>query len=177
MGESAGPGGNAALVEFIRYNNWANRLLLEAAQSLTIEQLNTGEPGAYGTIYETLRHIVHAEARYANRLQGHVPEPALDMEGSPSLAEVAAYAEQVGRDLLAAAEAYTPDHVVRQSFQGQPIAYHALALMIQIVNHGVEHRTNVTTILSQLGVEPPDLTGWGYLWAHNDRLGAPVEGE
>ena len=39
-------------------------------------------------------------------------------------------------------------------------------LFIQVINHGIEHRTNVTTILSGLGLTAPEVDGWGYLFAH-----------
>jgi hypothetical protein len=26
-----------------------------------------------------------------------------------------------------------------------------------VINHGIEHRTNITTILAQLGIEPPEI--------------------
>jgi len=40
----------------------------------------------------------------------------------------------------------------------------------QIMNHGVEHRTNITTILNQGLQTPPDVDGWGYLAALPDRF-------
>jgi len=46
--------------------------------------------------------------------------------------------------------------VVEQAWQGQNFRYKAVALLIQAVNHGVEHRTNITTILAQQGIEPHD---------------------
>ena len=38
-----------------------------------------------------------------------------------------------------------------------------LKLMIQAINHSTEHRTQVSTIITQLGLEPPDMTGWQYM--------------
>jgi uncharacterized damage-inducible protein DinB len=46
----------------------------------------------------------------------------------------------------------------------------ARALFIQVINHGIEHRTNITTILSSLGLPAPEVDGWGYLWAHPDQF-------
>ena len=37
--------------------------------------------------------------------------------------------------------------------------------LLQAVNHGTEHRSQVATILTQLGVEPPDMDGWAYIFA------------
>ena len=37
--------------------------------------------------------------------------------------------------------------------------------LLQAVNHGTEHRSQVATILTQLGVEPPEMDGWTYFFA------------
>ncbi len=37
--------------------------------------------------------------------------------------------------------------------------------LLQAVNHGTEHRSQVATILTQLGVEPPEMDGWAYFFA------------
>ena len=36
--------------------------------------------------------------------------------------------------------------------------------LLQAVNHGTEHRSQVATILTQLGVEPPEMDGWAYFF-------------
>ena len=38
----------------------------------------------------------------------------------------------------------------------------ASLILLQAVNHGTEHRSQVATILTQLGVEPPEMDGWTY---------------
>jgi uncharacterized damage-inducible protein DinB len=48
--------------------------------------------------------------------------------------------------------------------------YTARQLYMQVVNHGIEHRTNITTLLNSLGIAVPEMDGWGYMWAHQDRF-------
>jgi uncharacterized damage-inducible protein DinB len=36
--------------------------------------------------------------------------------------------------------------------------------LLQAVNHGTEHRSQVATILTHLGVEPPEMDGWTYFF-------------
>jgi uncharacterized damage-inducible protein DinB len=62
-------------VELIRYNNWANAQILAACQKLAADQLAAAAPGAYGTIRDTLEHIIRAEADYVGRLTGDRPQP------------------------------------------------------------------------------------------------------
>ena len=47
--------------------------------------------------------------------------------------------------------------------EGMVVKYPVASLMIQAINHSTEHRTQVSTIITQLGLEPPDMTGWAYM--------------
>ena len=38
----------------------------------------------------------------------------------------------------------------------------ASIILIQAINHATEHRAHVMTIITQLGLEPPDVSGWEY---------------
>jgi uncharacterized damage-inducible protein DinB len=35
-------------------------------------------------------------------------------------------------------------------------------LLTQAINHATEHRAQIMAILTQLGIQPPDLDGWSY---------------
>jgi uncharacterized damage-inducible protein DinB len=158
------------MAEFIRYNNWANQLVLTACQALSDEQLNASIPGAYGTVRGTLEHIFRAEAGYVRSLTGDRPEPAFDWEDKPSLPELQIFAAQVGNALLETVERIPATKLIIGNWQGQEFRYTAMILYIQIVNHGIEHRTNITTLLNQWGQNPPDVAGWGYLIANQTRF-------
>ena len=43
------------------------------------------------------------------------------------------------------------------------VQYRLASLVMQAINHSTEHRTQVSTILTQLGLEPPDMSGWEYM--------------
>lgn len=158
------------LVEFIRYNNWANAQVIAACLGLTPEQLATAAPGAYGSIHATLGHLVAAEASYLRRLTGEPPRPPFKWQDRPSVEEIAAFAEQVASALLDVVQRVAPTHIVHEEEQGNTVDYQARGLFLQIINHGIEHRTNITTILSSLGLEAPEVDGWGYMWAHAERF-------
>ena len=38
----------------------------------------------------------------------------------------------------------------------------ASIILIQAINHATEHGAHVMTIITQLGIEPPDVSGWEY---------------
>lgn len=37
-----------------------------------------------------------------------------------------------------------------------------IVVLIQAINHGIDHRSQMATLLSQQNIEPPDLDGWSY---------------
>ncbi len=158
--------------EFMYYNRWANLVLIDACIGLSDEQLESGLPGSFGTIYDTFVHVIRSEAGYYRRLANVRLEPPFAWDSRPTLTAMRPYADQVGSALVAAAEQLDPAGVIEQEWDGQVHRYRAAALFIQAVNHGVEHRTNITTILAQLGIEPPDVDGWGYMMAQPGRMGA-----
>jgi len=158
------------LVELIRYNNWANAQVFAACQKLAADQLAAAAPGAYGTIRDTLEHIIRAEASYVGRLTSDRPQPSFRWEDQPALDDIFAFAGQVAGALLDAIQRIPPTHIVHEEEDGSTVDYQARALFIQVINHGIEHRTNITTILSGLGLPAPEVDGWGYLWSHPDRF-------
>jgi uncharacterized damage-inducible protein DinB len=159
-----------SLVELIRFNNWANAQILAACQALTADQLAVSAPGAYGSIHSTLGHIFAAEADYVGRMTGGGPQPPFRWEEAPALADIAAYASQVAEALLDAVLRISPTHLVHEEENGLFIDYHARHLFMQAINHGIEHRTNITTIINSLGLPTPEVDCWSYLFSHPDRF-------
>jgi len=162
-----------AAYEFLYYNRWANLRLIDSLRDLKPEQLESNSPGAYGSIYDTLRHIVQAEARYCTRVIATLLDPPFAWDDHPTLAEIRPYAEQVSSALLEAADQMvTPGSIPVKWDDGSVTNLKPLNWLIQVVNHGIEHRTNITTILAQLGIEAPGLDGWSYTKANLDRMEA-----
>lgn len=159
-----------ALAELIRYNNWANQQVLAACAQLDEVQLAAAMPGAYGTIRETLAHMIRSEAFYVSILTGQRPLPSFQWDTKPTLAEMKAYAVQVGEALVDAIHRIGPTDLVYEEEEGQKFHYQAVVIFIQIINHGVEHRTNITTILSAGQQTPPGVDGWSYLFAFSEQF-------
>jgi uncharacterized damage-inducible protein DinB len=153
------------------YNRWANLRLLEACQSLTAGELQFSGSGGYGTIYDTLVHILRAEAGYARLLTGERPSAPFDWDARPGLEQMRDYAARVGDALIEAAANVGPDSVVEVEWDGKPVKYLAVTVLIQSIQHGIEHRTNITTIMAAQGITAPDIDGWGYMGANRHRLG------
>jgi len=164
------PQPESAFVELIRYNNWANAQVFAACQNLTADQLDTAASGVYGTIRDTMEHIIRAEADYIGRLTGNGPQPPFRWRAQAALADLVAFADTVAATMLDAIQRVPPDQIVHEEEDGNTLDYQARALFIQVINHGIEHRTNITTILSGLGLPALEVDGWGYLFSHPDQF-------
>lgn len=158
------------LYAFIEYNNWANAQLLEACEALSPEYLALPCEGAYGSISDTLAHIIRGESRYVELLTGERPQPDFDWNDGPSVTQMRAFNERIAARLLEVAATVPTAASVTEEDDGATFRYKATVVYIQIVNHGIEHRTNITTVLNQQGLNPPGIDGWGYLNAHGERF-------
>ena len=154
--------GDAPLAALFRHNLWANLTLFDACAALDEAGLATAAVGTYGAIYDTLRHIVGAEQGYLIHLTGRQPERRVSREERPALAELRALARQSGAELIAVAAAATPADVATLHWDDRRWPYPFGLILNQVINHATEHRAQVMTSLTQLGIEPPDLSGWAY---------------
>lgn len=157
------PGDNSVLTAFFHHNAWANLKLLQFCRGLTEEQLDTTSVGGYGTIRDTLVHTIGAEVSYVERVNGRMPPVALPKGQFPGFDALEQAARWAGDELLELALAARAGTRVHQRPPRQNIAYPLPDLMVQAITHSCEHRTQIATILTQLGLEPPDMSGWHYM--------------
>jgi uncharacterized damage-inducible protein DinB len=154
---------SSILAEFFRHNVWANLRVIDTCGEAGAEALAATISGTYGDIHATLVHLVAAEERYLARLIG-APLPDLAREGDPlpDLAALRERARRSGEGLLTVAAGADRDDVVRGVWRGEPFAIPRSTLLIQAINHGTDHRSQICTILTQQGIVPPDIDGWTY---------------
>lgn len=144
---------------FYRQNEWANLRIIETCRGLTDEQLDSNAVGAYGTIRETLVHLVGGETSYVTRLHGRYDGPAIDRHESFQgfdVLEAAVRASTTGLLELAHRAAAEPFEYRDQD--GEMVD--AEVPLVQAINHGTEHRGQICTILTALGITPPEIDGW-----------------
>lgn len=153
------------LLDPLRHNAWATGQLLAFCRDLSPEQLRSTAEGTYGSILATLQHIVGAEGRYRLRLTGVRPDWPGDPEETEDLDELGGMAEDMAMfwDQLGAGD-FDGDRVVSwvSAVSGAHTDANAGILVAQALNHGNEHRAQIFTILTTIGVEPPDLDAWSY---------------
>ena len=161
----------SVLDDAFAHHVWATLRLVDTCLPLSSEQLGTAVLGTYGSILETVRHLVGADASYLFAMtEGRtslidedrmaLPELRAAMEGHG-----AAWSQLVAQDL-------DPDAItVRRRDDGSETHAPMGIRLAQALHHGTDHRSQICTVLTTLGVEPPGID----LWDFADQAGRVVE--
>ena len=162
------------LADAFAHHAWATDLILAACENLPPEALATTVPGTFGSILDTLRHLVGSDAGYLAVLSGG--RVARINEGEMSLAALRATIhvhEPVWQQVLAAD--LDPDEVlVRRRDDGSATEAPVGVRLAQVIHHGTDHRSQVCTALTSLGVEPPDIDVWAWAWSQGSLVETPA---
>ena len=153
---------NPVLVRLFEHNRWANLALVDACLALGDEVLGASSVGGYGPVLATLAHVAGAEERYLLALEGK-PRDAPSLEATdPSLPEVRIHLERSGARLIEVARGLDGDPWLTGVHRGAAYELPASLFLVQAINHATEHRAQIATTLTQLGVAPPVLDGWTF---------------
>ena len=151
--------GASPLDHVLRHNTWATGALLEFCRTLDPATLDVQAQGTYGSITGTLQHLVGAEQWYVKLLTGQVLGNPIRRTESHTLDELSRVAVATGALLLDMASREDVARVIEMNDGRRSTVGVVLA---QVVHHGNEHRTQVTTILGANGIEPPPRSSWAY---------------
>jgi uncharacterized damage-inducible protein DinB len=148
----------ADLERLFDYNYWANRKLLAVVAGLTPEQFVDPVAGSYGSVRNTLVHILSAEWGWLDRCGGHTRGPALVASDFPTFASVTqTWADVEGwmRTFLAGLTDADIERVVEfTNPRGETRAMKLGELMQHAAVHAVHHRGQVALLLRALGSVP-----------------------
>lgn len=148
------------LGKLFEHNNWANLRIIQACSVLSDEQLDAEPRSATkGSLRVTLLHLVASQRGYLSLL-------TLPVEARPTVpltfAELQESANISGEGLLALVRD-APVIPLKTRLQTKDGFFvEPWVVMVQIINHATEHREQICSMLSALGVTPPDLDGWAY---------------
>ena len=137
---------------------WATLRLVDACLALSPQQLEITVPGTYGSIIDTLRHCIGSDAWDLSIATG---EPAFRIdEDDMDLSELRDAMESHGpawSRLLA--QDLDPDAVLNEVDPDDGYERN-IAMGIElaaVLHHGADHRSQICTVLTSLGVEPPSI--------------------
>ena len=148
------------LADAFDHHAWATLLLIDACLPLSDDQLATTVPGTFGSILDTMRHVVGADASYLYLLSGG--QVAEIEEDGFSLGELRPVMEANGPVWSSVlAQDLDPDTVVtRHRDDGSESLAPIGIRLAQVIHHGTDHRSQVCTALTTLGIEPPEIDVW-----------------
>ena len=140
------------------YGWWANRRLFRAVSALSDEEFTRTVAGSYGSVRNTLVHMLSAEWGWLDRSGGHPRGPKLRPDDFPDLASIVRTWDEVEghvRQFLSELRDDDLTRVVDFDFGGDlrgsvrlgEVLHHATV-------HAAHHRGQVALLVRELGHEP-----------------------
>lgn len=152
----------ALLGDAFAHHVWATERLIDACAALTPGQLKRPAPGTYGSIIDTFRHLVRSDSWYLSFFRRQ-PTAPIDKTAAMSLAELRSVTTRNGTawmELLAGE--IDPDADVVERGDGWEFHAPTGLRLAQVVQHGTDHRSQICTVLTSLGVTPPEIDLWSF---------------
>lgn len=151
------------LTHAFAHHAWANERIFDACEGLGSAQLMAPVPGTYGPIIAILHHLVDADAFYLRVLTGRDEFVYIDESSRFGVDELRGFSKQheaAYADFLDSAT--DPDADVVE--HGEGFEFHApLGIRLgQVLHHGTDHRSQICTALTGMGITPPLIDLWDY---------------
>jgi uncharacterized damage-inducible protein DinB len=147
----------AHLRTLVAYNQWANEKILEAVDGMAPEELARPVDAYFGTLANSLRHILIAQRMWLARWQGKTP-PRPDSQVTEPWPAAYATTHMEFRDFVKPLADGDFDRVVHYTnSRGAPFDVPLGELVAHVVNHGTAHRAEAGLVLERLGRSPGDL--------------------
>ena len=155
------------LLDPFRHNSWATAELLGYCRGLDEATLRATVPGTYGSILDTLTHMLNSEGSYLFRLAGGWPGYPWPRDDAPDIETLAARAAALAPvwERFLAGEVDPEGTREGRGDDGTVYLYAAGVFLTQALHHANEHRAHVCSILGALGHEPPEVSAWAYAFA------------
>jgi uncharacterized damage-inducible protein DinB len=143
------------------YHYWANEQIVRTVEQVPQDGLDQEGQRTYARIQDILVHMMGAEWIWCSRWQGVSPARRPTTAELPTLAalqerwrdqesQVRAFIASLQEDDLDVLHTYA-------SLKGDRSTLPLSHTMLQVVNHGTQHRSEVAMLLTDLGYSPGDL--------------------
>jgi uncharacterized damage-inducible protein DinB len=148
-----------------RYNQWQNRSLLAAADTLDDAQRRQSRGAFFGSIHGTLSHLIWADRLWMARFKGEPRPHDLPVKESPGYVPVwqRLKAERVADDavIMAWADGIDPAALYRtltwsSGISGKERTMPIWLTITHFFNHQTHHRGQVHAMLTSAGAKPDD---------------------
>ena len=159
-----------------QYNQWMNDKLFDAAAQLTEADLRQDKGAFFGSVLGTLNHLMVGDIAWLKRFateqdkfpsldnirKTNTPE-SLDIQLYDDLESLHAARQRLDADIINFCDEITTEQLAKkldyQDYQGKSYSDQIGLLIQHLFNHQTHHRGQITTLLSQAGIDvgPTDL--------------------
>ncbi len=140
------------------YNRWANRRTRDAIARVSAEQFARPVGGSYGSLRNTVGHLISSEWVWLRRWKGTSPTASPFREDELTLESVESRWQPIETEMQAFVDALDPLALERPisyvTTRGQPFTEPLWQQLQHLVNHSSYHRGQIVTLLRDLGAEP-----------------------
>jgi uncharacterized damage-inducible protein DinB len=148
----------ADIQSLYRYNDWANRRLLDAASALPAESVSRDLGGSLASVRDVVAHVVSTEWAWLERWHGTNPSSVPDWVDGNVVSLIARLGEvQTKRaaflKTISNSDLSSPVSFVFMS--GVPDKHELQDLLVHVVNHSTYHRGQLASMLRRFGTAPP----------------------
>ena len=144
--------------QLFAYNAWANQRTVAGCEALTNEQFLQQVGGSFGSVRNTLAHIMDVEWLYHERWNGRAPSAFPKAENYGDLSQIKARWKTIDADVNYFVQALSAGDILQviefRNIKGIVLRHPLWETMQHMVNHSTYHRGQVTTLLRQLGATP-----------------------
>jgi uncharacterized damage-inducible protein DinB len=151
------------LHELFCYHKWATIQLIDYCLYQPPALLQEVVVGTDRSILHTLTHVVGTEQWYLELLSGEPAAMPIQRGEALELTDLRQrFQSHAGRWEALLKQLAQLDVVLPATEWRPAIAQGQDLLVMQAIQHGIDHRTQICTTLSVLGLEPPLIDGWFY---------------
>ena len=147
------------ITDLYAYTEWANDRMFAAVARLSDDQYTRELTSSYPTVRDTLGHIVSAEWIWLQRWNGTSPASPPPWTVAPAVTtlerEMRAVIEQRRAFLATLDDESLARPLSYRTLGGSSFTNRLFDVLLHVVNHSSYHRGQLTTMLRQVGAEPP----------------------
>ncbi len=152
----------AYLQTMLDYHYWARDIILDAVSLVPREKFTERVDSSFGSLRDTVAHIYAADWVWFTRWSGTSPTTLIDYSQFPDVTSI----RTAWKDLETSTRQFVTN--LGEAGVNKPFEYNLLSgapdtapfweMLVHVVNHASYHRGQVTTLMRQLGANPPKPT-------------------
>lgn len=156
------------LLFLLDYSDWANQKLSKAARQLSADQFAAPQRATYGSLRGMMVHILVSHQVWLSRCRtGRMPAALPEHNEFPdwsSLEDRLQVETSAWRSYLETiSEADVQRCVAYTTSRGETFSTPLWQIVVHLVNHATQHRSEAAEVLTQMGCSPGDLDVIWYL--------------